>query len=332
MSFLLVKIVQLITGGFICFIPGERLSLKPAEEPLQENNYRQISEGSEIRGYRDIISYGGKCIAVGTGGRIDYINRSGERTPVVTTSRKNLNHIVSNDQMLVVAGDDGTILFSPDGQTFSLEESGTDNNINGLTVKNGLFIACADNGILLISKNGRSWNSIHLEVMGNIISLSANDSFCIGITDKGEIIRSNDGLEWVITNYNKEYSGYNKSCFFKKVLTTKNRIVIIGTYDDGSPSALFSSLGNVWTERSLFYYDDQGMIRYLTSKLNGITYDPYRDQFILACDNGEIFSLPGCTKCNAYAKVSTTNLTAIICNEDYLLIVGEDFSISVVRL
>ena len=59
--------------------------------------------------------------------------------------------------------------------------------------------------------------------------------------------------------------------------------------------------------------------------------DPAGDQFILACDNGVLFSLPSCTKCNVYAKISTNNLSAITCAGDYLIVVGEEFSISVVR-
>jgi hypothetical protein len=164
------------------------------------------------------------------------------------------------------------------------------------------------------------------------LSLSANDSFFFGVSETGEILRSNDGVNWVVKDYNKEYSGYNKFCFFKKILAINNRIAITGLYEDGSPSVLFSTLGNVWTERDLIYHDDQGMIRNLTSRPNDIIYDEARDQFILACDNGEIVSLPSCTKCNAYAKISTGHLSAVACTEDYLLIVGEEFSVSVVKL
>jgi hypothetical protein len=234
--------------------------------------------------------------------------------------------------MLLAAGDNGTILYSSDGQNYSSAESGTDKNINGFAIKNGLIIAGADKGIILVSTDGKSWRMINTEVEGNIVSLSANESFFYGISDIGEIMRSDDGFNWDIRNYNKEYSGYNKFCIFKKVLATKNRIVIIGTHDDGSPSVLFSSLGNVWTERPLIFYDDQGMIRSLTSSLNDIIYDQTRDLYILACDNGVLFSLPSCTKCNVYAKISDNNLYAIICAGDNLLTVGEEFSIAFVRL
>jgi hypothetical protein len=305
---------------------------KPADEQNLFLNPPRTSEAGNINGYRDLEFYGEKFIAVGTNGRIDWINKSGGRTPVVSPTKSNLNTVISIDQMMIIAGDNGTILYSADGQLFSIVNAGTDKNINGIAVKNGLIVAGTDKGIILVSKNGTSWNSVRTEVKGDIVSLSANDSFFFGISDNGEIIRSNDGLDWDVKDYNKEYSGYNKSCIFKKILCVKNRIVIIGAHEDGSPAVLFSTLGSVWTERLLIYTDDLGIMRYLTSKPNGITYDPKRDQFILACDNGEIFSLPSCTKCNTYAKISDNDLCAIICTDTYLLTVGEGFAISVLRL
>jgi len=332
MSSLVNKIAHLfIIGGLMCFVPGERSSHKRAEERHQGYSPQQTSDAANTKGYRDIVFYNGKCLAVGTDGRIDYINNSGERTPAVNTYKNNLNCVVSKDQMLFATGDEGTILFSSDGKVFSKAESGTDKNINGIAVKNELLIAGADKGTILISKNGVTWNNIHPEIKGNIVSITANDSFFFGITDSGEIIRSNDGFDWEIKDYNKEYSGYNKSCIFKKILTAKNRIVIIGRHDDGSPAVLFSSLGNVWTERSLTYNDDHGMIRFLTNTPNDITYDSVRDQFILACDNGELFSLPSCTKCNVSVTISNNDLHAIICTDEFLLSAGEEFFINIIK-
>jgi hypothetical protein len=331
MSFLPNKIVHFIIGGLIFLFPAGILYLTSAKKLNQHIFSLQKSDAGSIKGYRDIIFYNGKFLAVGNDGRIDFINHSGEKIPAVNTCKNDLNCVVSNGQMLVVAGNNGTILFSADGQIFTRVESGTDKDINGITCKYDLIIAGVDNGTILISKDGKSWNSKHLEVKGNILSLSANDSFCIGITDRGEIIRSNDGFNWEIKDYNKDYSGYNKSCTFRKVIAAGNRIVIIGSHDDGTPAVLFSSLGNVWTERSLIYNDDQGMIRFLTNEPNDIAYDPVRDQFILACDNGELFSLPSCTKCNASVTVSNNNLYAIICTDDFLVSAGEEFFINIMK-
>jgi hypothetical protein len=332
MSLLINKIVHFIIGGLICLVPADKLFLNPSEEKDQGNSPGCISGTEFIKGYRDIIFYNGKYLAVGSDGRIDYISSSGGKSSVVSKTRNNLNCITANDKVVVISGDKGTILFSSDGKTFSIGESGTNDDINGITCNNELFIACADNGTILFSKNGDSWSSINIETKGNIVSVTANGSFFIGVTDRGEILISKDGFNWQIKDYNKEYSGYNKSCVFKKVLATNNRIVIIGRHDDNSPAVLFSTLGNVWVERTLVYDDDQGIMRFLTNEPNDIAYDPFRDQFILACDNGVLFSLPSCTKCNVFITVSEADLYAVICTKDLILSAGEEYNISILDL
>jgi hypothetical protein len=297
---------------------------------LFDTSYVSKSDGS--KGYRDIVLFKDNFIAVGTDGRIDGISKSGEKISVDSSCTYNLHCAFSNEEILIAAGDHGTILYSSDGRRFYRAESGMEKRIHGIASKNGLFVAGADSGTLLSSINGISWNYIPTAIKGNIVSISANNSFFIAISDSGEILKSIDGIVWNIQDYNKEYAGYNKHSTFRKVLAVQNSIVIIGTTDDGLPSILFSSLGTVWTERIPIYQDSQGVVTCLTSKPNGITYDPDRDQFILACDHGELLSLPPCSKCNKYAKISETHLHGIIYFDNRLLIVGDGYSVFIQRL
>jgi len=303
-----------------------------AEEKHSISDTTCFSNSDESKGYKDIVLFRNQFIVVGTDGRIDCISKSGEKVPVINSCKCKLNCAFSNDEILLVAGDHGTILYSSDGKSFYREESGTDKNINGITFRNGLILACANNGIILSSKDGKLWSIVKTSAKGNIMSISANNSFFMGVTDAGEIIKSSDGTNWEIKDYNKEYDGYNKFSKFKKIITNQNSIIIIGTHDDGSPSILFSSLGNVWTERIPVYRDNHDMMCCLTQKPNAITYDPVGDQFILACDGGELFTLPTCSKCNEFKKISEIDLNAIICVDYYLVIVGNEYSFFIQRL
>jgi hypothetical protein len=288
----------------------------------------QLSSGKDSKkGYSDIVFFKGKFFAVGTDGRIDCISGAGEKIPADSSCKVKLNCAFSNDDILIAAGDHGTILYSSDGKNFYRSETITDKNIYAITSKNGLIIAGTRGGKLLSSIDGKTWKIIKTAAKGNVISLSANSSFFIGITDSGEIIKSFDGNKWDIKNYNKEYAGYNRYTNFKKILAAQNSIMIIGTHDDGSPSILFSSLGNVWAERIPIYQDDEGIDCFLANKPNGITYDSGQDQFILACDGGVLFSLPSCSKCNEYKKISDDNLNALIYSGKYFLIVGDRYSV-----
>ena len=293
-------------------------------------NFTKIAVDTNV--YRDIVYFQDKFLAFGTGGRIDMIDQAGTKTNIRNPGISNLNFATICNQALVVAGDNGSILHSIDGKVFTDEESGTDDNIYGITCKNGLLVAGSGNGTLLVSKNGRSWSIINTNAKGNIISLTSNNSFFIGVSDRGEVIKSNDGLNWQVTDYNETYAGFNRYSYFRKILAGQNSIVIIGTHDDGTPAVLFSTLGNVWTERTLVYDDENGVMQFLVEKPNDIIYDPDRDQFVLACDEGIIFTLPTCTKCNTYTKVADGHLSALAYSRNILVVAGEEYSLNIFSL
>ena len=282
--------------------------------------------------YSDIVFFKGGYFAVGTDGRIDRISPSGEKMRVDSSCRYELRCALSNDEILLAAGDHGTILFSFDGRSFYRAKSGTEKTINGIASKDGLFIAGADSGTILASIDGKTWNSFSVAVRGNIASVSANPSFFIGVSDSGDIIKSVDGRNWKLQHFNKEYNGYIKYTKFRKIVASPYSIIIIGTHDDGSPSILTSSLGNVWAERAPIYKDDRGAVQSLTATPNGITYDPDRDQFVLVCDNGGLLTLPSCPECSKYAKISEADLHALICTNNSLVIVGDEYSVFTERL
>lgn len=284
-------------------------------------------ESGDPQGYTDVVQFRDDFIAVGTDGRIDSISRSGSIVPVDRSNSNRLNCAFSNHDLVVVAGDQGTILYSFDGKQFAHAESGSDKPIYEITSQNGLIFAGTEKGIVLVSEDGNLWGQITTHARGDIISLSANPFFMIGITTEGEIIKSFDAINWEISDYNQAYAGYNPLSTFKKILATENSILIIGTHDNGSPSLLSSSLGNVWAERVPVYHDHEDMIVYLEETPNDLVYDSDQDQFILACDKGVLFALPTCTKCNKYFKTSETDLNALICVKNYLMVVGDQYAV-----
>jgi hypothetical protein len=322
MTFLNIRLLSLLSC-IICLIVGKN-SFQTSELNILSGN-AEDSIKDHRHGYYDIVRFQEKYIAVGTSGRIDCITLSGEKKFLDTTCRFDLNCAYANDRIFLAAGNKGNILSSLDGKIFSPESSGTKKDIHTITSRSGIFIAGADSGTILRSVDGIFWRNIQIKVRGNIVSLSANNSIFIGVSDAGEIIKSIDGMKWEIQDYNKEFSGYYPYSKFRKIVAGLNNIVIIGIHSDGSPSILYSVLGNVWTERPPIYQDEQGVFRDLNSTPNGIAYDTDRDQFIIACDNGELLTLPPCAQCNKWAKVSDNNFYANIYLENHLLIVGEEY-------
>jgi hypothetical protein len=90
------------------------------------------------------------------------------------------------------------------------------------------------------------------------------------------------------------------------------------------PVLIFSSAGNVWSERPLTFNDEQGFNAQLSEIPNDIYYDSLNDQFILLCTNGMIMTIPSCSHCNKLYKVTDKNLRGISGNEHALILVGDD--------
>lgn len=285
-----------------------------------------FSDSGSDGAYRDIVYAEDRLFLAGTSGRIVYYEAAGNAASLNNSFPDNINSILVYDSLIFAAGDNGTLLFAEDGDKFTRLVTGSSVDINEITIFKDLLVAGADNGSILVSSDGKTCGAMNTGAEGNILSISANKSFCIGVTDKGEIIKSTDGFNWQVTRFNKEYAGYYRPCVFRKVLVTENRIVIAGQYDDGSPAVMLSSLGSVWTERILNYETDNGEYRMLICQINDIAYDIAGDQFILACDNGEIMFLPSCTKCNMLRIVSDKDINGIALSGEWMFLAGEDYS------
>ena len=330
MSFVLNLNIVLILWGGVLSLFHELNNITPNNIEMKIHLFDNPELNNRIQtGYTAIANYNDGFIATGTDGRIDWISITGKITRSEKISGFRFNCLLTNDQFIIAAGDHGNVAISAKNQPFQKIESGTDKNINSITLFDEFVIAGTDDGELLLGDPDGFFQIIRLNVKGNITSFSSNKTDCYGVTDEGEIMHSKDGLNWNISDFNQEYNGFYKACSFKKVLLTDNRIAVIGIHTDGSPAVLFSSQGNVWTERSLNYTDDQGRDGYLEIAPNDIIYDDFTDQFYLSCNNGKLMTLPSCTHCNELWAISSEglDLTGISISEDKMIIVGENYFI-----
>ena len=318
----------MILGSLLPLLPGinsvqfEKINI--ASRELTPNN---SNVATDKNGYTAVINYKNGFVATGSDGRIDRISLSGEITSTERFPNVKFNSLISNDRMVMAAGDNGNVVISLNGGVFQKMESGTDENINSLVLFDDVVVAGTDGGELLYGDSRGFYQMIQLDLKGRIVSLSSNETDCFGVTDQGEIIHSEDGSKWDIFDFNKTYDGYYKPCNFRKILVTENRIAVIGTHKDGSPAVLFSSQGNVWTERSLNYTDDQGNDGYLEFAPNDIIYIDFEDQYYITCDSGMLLILPNCTHCNTLTPITNSNLEGISFNTNAITLVGDNFFI-----
>jgi hypothetical protein len=282
-------------------------------------------------GYNALLSYGDGFIAAGTDGRIDWFSTSGNIIKSEKYPDEQLNCLLVTNQLMIVAGNKGSILLSSNNETFRKVNSGTDKNIHSLAFFKEMILAGSDQGELLIGDEKGIFRKIQLALKGNLVSLSTNNTVCYGVTDQGEIIHSTDGVNWTVLDFNEFYKGYYKPCRFTSVLVTDNRIAAAGKHEDGTPALLFSSQGNVWTERTLNYTDDQGIPALLEDIPYDLHYNPIDDQFLLCCSTGKVMIIPTCSHCNKFYEYTKSDLKCIAGNENTLMIAGDNYFIKVIE-
>lgn len=286
----------------------------------------------EIPGsYFDVVSQSDGFIAITNDGRIDWISDNGTVINTKSLKGEEFQTALIDNQQLIIAGAQGSIFYFQKGAGFQKIESGTTQTINCLAEFKNQIIAGYDGGELRILNPGETHKITRLGLKGNIVSLSSNALNCYGVTDQGEIIHTSNGLNWTIFDFNKVYDGYYKACSFEKVLVTPKQIAVIGKNVDGLPVLLFSSAGNVWSERPLTYTDEQGFYAQLSELPNDIYYDSSKDQFVLLCSNGNIMTIPSCSHCNKLYKITDKNLRGISGNEHALILVGDDNFIKIIN-
>jgi len=143
----------------------------------------------------------GTVVAITLTGKI-YRSTNGVNYTQVATGHPALRGIFRDSQRWVVTGDTGTILTSPDGQTWTSQTSGVTVSLNGATIHAGAtYVVVGDSGTILTSPNAVTWTA---QPTG--ITLDFNDVYSVFLgsgADKtvvagqgGYVLASDDTISW----------------------------------------------------------------------------------------------------------------------------------------
>jgi len=147
--------------------------------------------------------------------------------------------------LFVAVGDNGTILTSPDGTTWTQRTStpgpfGARVHFYDVTYGNGLFVTVGgDNGTILTSPDGTTWAKRNSGTSNDLYGLTYGNGLFVAVGDNGTILTSPDGTTWA-----KRNSGTSEE--FLGVTYGNGIFLTIGL--DGN--ILISPDGTTWTEGS----------------------------------------------------------------------------------
>ena len=115
---------------------------------------------------------------------------------IFSCAKKDSTSSTTSSPLYVSVGENGTILTSSDGTTWTSRTSGTSNNLVGVTYANSTFVVMGASGTILTSSDGTTWTS---RTSGTNDALYrgtyANSTFVV-VGDNGTILTSSDGTSW----------------------------------------------------------------------------------------------------------------------------------------
>lgn len=169
----------------------------------------------------------------------EYLLRSSNDSGIASSqgSIRARGRMDSTDRWIVV-GDDGVLLTSLDGNTWTPGASGTSENLTGVSSNGLITVVVGENGTMLRSEDGEIWTAVPLATTLSLRGIVHSQTQFVAVGDEGVLLTSIDGLEWtqgrIPTNLNRDLND---------IVYAHGRLVAVG--DNG---AVFRSLdGSDWT-------------------------------------------------------------------------------------
>ena len=106
-----------------------------------------------------------------------------------------VNDMQWTGSQIVAVGWDGLIMTSPDGQTWTPQNSGTSDNLNASTWTGLQIVAVGQNGTVLTSADGISWTVQNSGINSNITDIIWTGEQLVAVGGFG-VISSVDALQW----------------------------------------------------------------------------------------------------------------------------------------
>jgi hypothetical protein len=104
--------------------------------------------------------------------------------------------VTANTERYIAVGDHGTIIISPDGQTWTEQSSGTPATLRGVASGGGRFVAVGDFGTILTSLNGTDWQFASAMTLSTLRGVTYADNSFLVVGDDGLILSSADAMTW----------------------------------------------------------------------------------------------------------------------------------------
>ena len=146
------------------------------------------------------------------------------------------------NDLFVVVGRDGTVLVSPDEQSWRQVETPTEADLHAVVLSGETFIAVGDGGWVLTSPDGEVWTSRPTGTSETLVDVTAGGPVVVAVGTLGAVVTSPDGIAWTL----QPPAGVED---LRGVAWTGSEYLAVGDMTD----VLASPDGATWTARAIGY-------------------------------------------------------------------------------
>ncbi|MFA5394087.1 MAG: cell wall-binding protein [Candidatus Ratteibacteria bacterium] len=249
-------------------------------------------------------------------------------TKRVDGTNQELRAAAYGNSTFVVVGNNGTILSSPDGVTWTPRNVGIiTENFNDVIYQNSLFVAVGNAGTICTSTNGTTWTTRDSEATNNWYGVAYGNNVFVavgeyvgmspGIVIDSVVTISSDGITWTLpaTGITHGLSG---------IAFGNETFVAVGNDDimmENNARVLTSTNGTTWTNNPITV---ESLIP------NGIGFG--NNQFVVVTNEGNIFTSPDGDTWTEQESGTTDILRKVAFGNDTFVVVGGDAGDSAVML
>lgn len=267
--------------------------------------------------YLSACAYKNGFLLAGDGGRLDFVNASGEMTSINTGTDRTLHAVCKCSDGAVAAGACGTLIFVGENGAVPINTGITSDLICACEFRGVVIVGGADGKIFAVTRGG-DVKEVYSGT-GSVTGVASNDERCIGVTSDGKAVISENADDWTEFPYS-EY--YGAAAEFDGITSVDAGFFAYGR-EDGRTFTVTTQLGGVWTKRDLNVYGsgrtvDVGEASITCAVSCGM-------QIVAALSDGRALVMPECPKCNILRNISNHKIYAAAVNGESVIFAGEEY-------
>ncbi len=324
---LILSLTMLLSCAGCKWNPGKDVPAPDEpEQPVVEEPVVGEPVDDGPAGYTCATTLNDGFIACGSGGRVDTITNDGEVTTLVSGTAERLNSVFTEDDNILISGNNGTLLMSNDaGASFRKVNCGAGGNLNGAVVYEDVMYAAGEGGVIY-RQGSAGWNKLQMETDHEIISLIVTNYCIAAVTAETDVYYSEDGEDWEYMNFNEDYDGLYPRYVFTKAVGAGETFFVIGYQEENPelPLIMFTETCQVWMQKEMMKINDEPVTGEENIHIHDIAFNV--DQIVGVLDDGRILSITECSVCNEEMQLEEQKgLWATAVNENGVLVCGEEF-------